>query len=204
MKKKHTLPMLVCLLLSGTGCALFQANTVEFDPDTKRHYDNKFDYTDLRSTTDAIYEEMIADAFLVKQEQPPVLMIAGVQNRTEQYLDTKGMTDRIRAKLLRAKKARFVNAYRRADLEKEQGYQAQNATPETRSAIGQQLGAQYLLSGSLYEMTQEAPKQVRLSKKKTSYYKLVLEVTDLVSSEVVWVSSEHEIVRESSTPLVGW
>ena len=49
-------------------------------------------------------------------------------------------------------KAQFVNESRRADLLKEQGYQSEHATPESQVAVGRQLGAHYMLSGSLAEM----------------------------------------------------
>jgi PBP1b-binding outer membrane lipoprotein LpoB len=130
-------------------------------------------------------------------------MIAGVQNRTSQYVDTKNLTDRIRTQLFPTGKIRFVNESRREELMKEQGYSAANATPETQVAVGRQLGARYMMSGSLTEMKDETPRQVRVSKTKVNYYKLTFEVTDVESGEMVWLT-EEEFAREARLPLIGW
>jgi curli biogenesis system outer membrane secretion channel CsgG len=115
----------------------------------------------------------------------------------------KNVSDRIRTLLLRTGKVRFVNAARREDLLKEQGYQAAHATAETQTAVGRQLGAQYMLTGSLTEMKQRSPRQVRVSKQKIRYYKLTLEITDLETSEIAW-TTERDFARRVSEPLIGW
>ena len=129
--------------------------------------------------------------------------LRGVMRILSEYLDMKNVSDRIRTLALRSGKVRFVNEARRADLMKEQGFQAANATAETQVAIGRQLGAKYMMSGSLTEMKQKSPRQVRVSKQKVSYYKLTLEITDLESSEITWIT-EREFARRLSQPLIGW
>ena len=126
-----------------------------------------------------------------------------MENRTSSYVDTKGLTDKIRTTMLRAGKGQFVNESRREDLLKEQGYQAANATPETQAAVGRQLGAKYMISGSLMEMKDKSPKQARISKQKLRYYKLTMEVTDLESGLISW-TTEQEFARQESLPLIGW
>ena len=131
------------------------------------------------------------------------MMIAGVQNRTAQYVDTKNLTDRIRTMIFPTGRVRFVNEARRDDLLREQGYSAQHATPETMVGVGRQLGARYMMTGSLTEMKDETPRQVRVSKTVIRYYKLTFEVTDLESNEMMWVH-EEEFSREARLPLIGW
>jgi hypothetical protein len=131
------------------------------------------------------------------------MMIAGVQNRTSEYVDTKNLTDRMRTLLIQSGRVKFINAARREDLLKEQGYQAANATPETQTAIGRQLGAKYMLTGSLTEMTQKTPRQVRVSKTKMNYYKLTVEVTNLETGLIDW-TTEVEFARKERQPLIGW
>jgi PBP1b-binding outer membrane lipoprotein LpoB len=86
---------------------------------------------------------------------------------------------------------------------REQGYQAANVTREQQVAIGQQLGARYMITGSLAEMSQSSPRQVRLSRRKLNYYKLTVELTNLTTGEIVWMT-EKEFAREASLPLIGW
>lgn len=186
----------------NTGCAMFRASTSEVNMDDKSHMREKFDFKDMREISQSIADEMI-NTFLSRSGEPPIMMIPGIENRTSQYVDTKALTDRMRTEIIRSGKGRFVNESRRADLLKEQGYQAANATPESQAAIGRQLGAKYMVTGSLIEMNQQSPRQVRISKTKESYYKLTLEVTDLETSLISW-TTEREFARAASEPLIGW
>jgi PBP1b-binding outer membrane lipoprotein LpoB len=131
------------------------------------------------------------------------MMIPGIENRTSQYMDTKALTDRMRTEVFRSGKAQFINEARREDLLKEQGYQAVNATPETQALIGRQLGAKYMITGSMIEMSQRTPRQVRVSKTKEIYYKLTVEITDLETGLLAW-TTEREFARAATEPLIGW
>lgn len=207
MKRFFESAILVVLLLSlavwTSGCAAFRASTQEVDVDQTKHMKADFDYSDMRSITESLVNDVLGSPFLQKESTPPIMMIAGVQNRTENYVDTKSLTDRIRTLLFQSGKMQFVNEARREDLLKEQGYQAANATPETQVAVGKQLGAKFMISGSLAEMKQTSPRQVRVSKQVLKYYKMTLEVTDLKTGLLVW-TTEKEFAREASQPLIGW
>lgn len=187
--------------LLGTGCAAFRGSTTTVDVDREIHMKEKFDYSDLRNITQDVADEI--NEFLDRQPAPPIFVVAGVENRTSDYVDTKNLTDRIRTLMFKAGKSQFVNEARREDLLREQGFQAANVTPETQVAIGRQLGAKFMLSGSLVEMKTTSPRQVRVSKQKLNYYKLTFEVTDLETGLLAW-TTEKEFARQASQPLIGW
>lgn len=196
--------LIAALLITGlTGCAAFRASTSEVDVDEKRHLDNKFDYTDMRNVTEEVVDDILSSQYLQSKEKAPVMMIAGIMNRTSQTVDTKNLTDRMRTLMLQSRQVRFINETRREDLLKEQGYQASYVTPETQVQLGRQLGAKYMLSGSLTEMSRQSPRQARVSRTELSYYKLTVEITDLQSGEIVWIT-EKEFAREARRPLIGW
>ncbi len=188
----------------ASGCAAFRASTSEVDVGGKDHMRSAdYDFTDMRDITQTVVGKILGTPFLQDQSTPPIMMIAGVQNRTSQYVDTKNLTDRVRNLLLQSGKVQFVNEARREDLLKEQGYQAAHATAESQTAIGQQLGAKYMISGSLVEMKQTSPRQVRVSKQVLKYYKLTFEITDLETGLITWMT-EEEFARQESLPLIGW
>ena len=191
------------LLLGGSGCAMFRASVAEVDVNQKQHMDADYDYTDMKQMTQGFVNDILASKFIASAPQPPIVMIAGIQNRTQKFEDMKNFTDQVRTFLLQSGKVRFINEVRRDDLLKEQGYQAANATPETQTRVGRQLGAKYMISGSFTEMNQQSPKQVRISKQLVKYYKLTFEITDLETSELIW-TKEQEFARKESQPLIGW
>lgn len=195
--------LLAAVLALSSGCAMFRAKTTDLDVDQPKHMRSSYDYTDMRNITQAVVDDLVGSKFLGEQADPPIMMIAGVQNRTSRYVDTKTLTDRIRTMLFQSGKAQFVNEARRDELLKEQGYQAAHATPATQVAVGKQLGAKYMMTGSLMEMEQTSPRQVRVSEQQVNYYKLTMEITDLETGLIAW-TTEKEFAREISKPLVGW
>ena len=192
---------IVALLLPG--CSAFRMSTEDVTPDNLEHYRADYDASDMRKITTSMVNKILVSPFLSQQTSPPVMTIAGVENRTREYVDTKNLTDRMRTSLLQSGKVQFVNTARREDLLKEQGYQAANADPNTMATIGQQMGAKYMLTGSLTQMSQQTGKQVRVSKQRLNYYKLTIEITDLTSNLIVW-TAEEEFARNESIPLIGW
>jgi len=192
----------VAMAMCG-GCAAFRAKVKTVDVEEERHLRETYDYSDMRNITEAVAEEVLASKFLVEEKEAPVVMIAGIENRTRQYVDTKALSDRLRTILLKSQKMKFVNAARRDALMAEQKYHKQNVTAETRVAMGRQVGAKYMLTGSFIEMEKTSPRQVRVSKKKVNYYKLTVEVTNLETGLIDW-TTEKEFAREARLPLIGW
>lgn len=190
-------------MIMTTGCAAFRTSTQDVGINDMDHFKADYDATDMRNITQDVVNQLLSSAMLANEPSPPIMMISGVQNRTSEYVDTKNLTDRMRTLLIQSGQVRFVNAARRDDLLKEQGYQAANATAATSTAIGQQLGAKYMLSGSLTQMTQKTGKQVRVSKTKMNYYKLTVEVTNLETGLIDW-TTEVEFARKERQPLIGW
>jgi uncharacterized protein (TIGR02722 family) len=193
----------VTALVFGNGCAMFRASVAEVDVNQKQHMDADYDYSDMKQMTRNFVDAMLASRIIKDAAQPPIMMVANVQNRTQKFEDMKNFTDHVRTLLLQSGKVRFINETRRDDLLREQGYQAANATPETQVNVGRQLGAKFMVSGSFTEMNQASMKQVRISKQEVKYYKLTFEITDLETSELIW-TKEEEFARKESQPLIGW
>ncbi len=189
--------------LALCGCSAFRAKVTPMDVDKGRPLTADYDYADLRWLGRTVGQEMIKSDFLRKAETPPIMVVMGIQNRTEQHIDTKAITDTIRTEVIQSGRAQFVNEARRDALLKEQGYQLAHCPPEARVTAGRQLGARYMLTGSLVEISKESPREVRLSKRQDVYYQLTAEVTDLESGLIAW-TTQLERLRSARRPLIGW
>jgi penicillin-binding protein activator len=193
----------VASVVLTTGCSAFRGRVSESDVNKPVRMSADYDYEDLRTMGKAVGESIMGSEFLKAMKAQPVFVTMGVQNRTNEHIDTKALTDTVRATMFEAGKVSFVNEARRDDLLKEQGYQAANATPESRAAIGKQLGANYMLSGSLVEIKKKSMKQVRVSSQEEIYFQLTMEITDLETGLIVW-QKQFERARTASKPLIGW
>jgi penicillin-binding protein activator len=206
--KHATLRTTLCLALAGTallgsGCAMFRSSVKSVDPGTAKPMDANYDFLDLKWLGDTVAVDILASDLIRKAPQKPILVVMGIQNRTSRHIDTKAITDTMRTQLINSGKTLFVNESQRDTLLKEQGYQLANCTPETRTAIGKQLGAHYMLTGSLVEIRKETPRQVRVSKEEQVYYQLTMEITDLQSGLIAW-TAQKERLRSAGKPLIGW
>jgi uncharacterized protein (TIGR02722 family) len=192
----------VSILTLGTGCSVFRATVQNEDVGkaSVKPLDTTYDFADLRLLAEAVTEEL-ADAPVLAGK--PILVVMGIENRTDEHIDTKAITDTIRTKLINGGKVSFVNESRRDALMKEQGYQLANSTPETQTLIGKQLGARYMLTGSLIKIKKDTPKQLSLSKLEKVYYQLTVEVTDLQTGLIAW-TMQKDRVRGASKPVLGW
>ncbi len=190
-------------VMSLSGCAMFRVKVKDDDVQNMPAFDATYGPQDLRKLSEQIAGEIAGSAFVQELPGNPIMIIYGVQPRTETFVDTQALTDRIRTTLMQSSKIRFVNDARRQDLLKEQGYQSAHATDESRTAVGKQLGAKYMMTGSLVEMKKQTGKQARVSKSELVYYQLTFDISDLETGIIAW-STTKEFAREARTPLIGW
>ena len=192
--------LLIVLVLLVAGCRV-AVNTL--NPDDEVRYSAEYSYSDLKVLSTEMADRILSSN-LATNESPPVMIIYGIENRTSEHIDTQALSDAIRTQLIKSGKFLFVNEAQRNKVEQEIAYQNQGyVSPESRIQIGKQVGAKYMLTGSLISITMDELKQVRIKKKKLRYYRLTLEITDLNTNLIVW-TDEQEIVREQARPFIGW
>ncbi|MFT5241014.1 MAG: hypothetical protein ACI9X0_001991 [Kiritimatiellia bacterium] len=203
MKNSLTLCAMATILVLNSGCSMFRTSIDEKDPRTASTLTAGYDQRDMLTWAEMITQDLLAHPFPLGSETNPILVDMGIQNRTKTHVDTKAITDTMTTKMMNETQVRFVNASRRDDLLKEQGFQLENCTPETRSAIGKQLGAKYMITGSLVEIGNSSGKEVRVSKKQDVYYQLTVEITNLETG-LIEVRKQRDRLRRASKPLIGW
>ena len=188
-------------MLIMTGCA---ATTQNLNPEDEVHYDATYDFSDKKQIVDRLVNPLIAAPVFPAGASKPILIVYPVVNETSEHISTGGITDEIRMKLLQSGKFRFINERQRENIQEETTYQYEGyVDPAMRVERSRQLGADYILSGTLRSIKKEQAKQWRLYKKERIYYSLDLTMTDLKTGEIVYVD-QAELAREASQPIIGW
>lgn len=183
------------------GCA---ATTRTLDPDVERHYDASYDFSDKKQIVNTLTDSLLSSTQMLTETEKPIVIVYGVDNETSEHINTGGITDDIRLALIKSGEYRFINRKQRENLVDEADYQyAGFVAPEQRVNEGRQLGADYILSGTLRSIEKEQARQWRLNKRELIYYSMNLELTNLETGEISWADSV-EIARESSRPIIGW
>lgn len=194
-----------CLLTSSLlvlgACA---ATTRTLDPDVAQHYDASYDFSDKKQIVTTLTDSLLSSAQVPTEASKPIVIVYGIDNETSEHINTGGITDDIRLALIKSGEYRFINRKQRENVVAEADYQyAGFVAPEQRVSEGRQLGADFILSGTLRSIEKKQARQWRLNKKELIYYSMNLELTDLETGEISWADSV-EIARESSRPIIGW
>ena len=202
-----------------SGC---MATTKNLDPKSDLHYDASYDFSDKNQIVERLVTPLLSAPVFPTQIKP-ILIVYPVINETSEHISTGGITDAIRMRLIQSGKFRFINERQRGNIQKETSYQnegfdrfvfgetyidlpresAQTVVTSMRVEQGRQLGADYILSGTLRSIKKKQPKQWRLTKKERIYYSLDLTMTDLKTGEIVY-ADQAELAREASQPIIGW
>ena len=192
--------MISCLtFLTMPGCA----TTKNINPQDDMHYDASYDFSDKNKIVERLVTPLVA-APVFPVEKKPILIVYPVVNETSEHISTGGITDAIRMKLIQSGRFRFINERERENIQQETSYQdAGFVDPAMRVQKGRQLGADYILSGTLRSIKNKQAKQIRLNKKERIYYSLDLTMTDLKTGEIVY-ADQAELAREASRPIIGW
>lgn len=200
---RNTLQTALLTLISLSllnGCA---SRTRDLDPNASIHYDASYDFSDKKVIVNDLVAKILQAPFAMSAKKP-LMIIYPFSNETSEHINTRGVSDDIQRQMLQSGKFRFINEQQRDNIAAEMEYQSKGYVDKTmRIKIGRQLGADYLLSGSLRSIKKVQPRQVRIRKSERIYYSLDLTVTDLESSEIVY-ADQAEIAREASRPIIGW
>ena len=205
MSTRHTLSTALLLTASlslFSGCAMFRQSIDEVDPLSTSKITASFDQHDLNSMAEQIMDDILKHPF-PPEGTTPIMAPLGIINNTKTHLDMTALENTITTKLLNTGRMQFINTARRDDLLKEQGFQISNCTENTKVQIGKQMGARYMLTGSITQLGATSGKQVRVSKKKDIYYQLTMEITDIETGLIV-LRKQRDRLRRASKPIIGW
>ncbi len=186
----------MCVSVAGCGPKAFTKGEYD-DPSRVELLDDKFNESDMQQMADTVIKAMVACNWVANAPKAPVVIVEKVKNKTEEHIDTESMTDKIRTALIKSGKVRFVNKQERQTLEEEYQYnESGNVKGPTQKKRGNQIGADYILSGNLATNIQQ------VGDAKFIYYKLTMNLTNLESSTID-CTEERELRKKYSKHSVG-
>lgn len=173
------------------------------DPSKAEIVDDKWNETDARKTAEHMIKGLLDKPWLAQYKashggQRPILIVDDVENRTDEHLDVKQLTDFIQDVLINSAKVRFVNKAQRQKLLEEIKYQQSGqVTGATAKKAGKQLGADYILSGNVTSSVHQ------MDEIKTVTYQTALTLTNIETFEYEW-STKYEIKKRFRRSGLGW
>jgi hypothetical protein len=153
---------------------------------------NQFGSTDLQLMAESMARSML-QAPVIASANLPVVTVQEVRNKTSEYIDTRAITDSIRAELQKGGKVRFAvdQSGMKPQVDELNRQQSGLYAKETAAEMGQMVGAQYRLEGNIMSIV----KQVRDTK--DVYYKLNLQLWNIRNGLLEW--SDEKEIRKTTT-----
>ena len=186
-------------LLSSCGGSSRKVTRVAADQTTD--FSGKWNDTDARQ----VAEEMIRDVlgrpwlqdYLADHDgKKPTVIVGTIRNRSSEHIDTETFISDFERELVNSGRVRFVAASKqREELRKERMDQQSNASMETAKRLANEIGADYMLQGSIKTITD------KVEGTKAVFYQTDLELIDMETSEKVWLGQKKikKIIEQKGT-----
>jgi uncharacterized protein (TIGR02722 family) len=146
----------------------------------------EFGSTDLQMIAETMARSLAQSAGANKEKI--LVTIADVKNKTDEYIDTKSITDSIRVQLLKSGTMRFATDMSDMKSQTDELNRQDSGLykKETTAKMGKMEGAQFRIEGNITSIVKRADKI------KDVYYKFTLMMTNIESGTIEW-SDEKEI-----------
>ncbi len=176
--------LMVLVLTSGCGTSQFSRGTYD-DPDNVNLLSDKFSESTAQLLAQSVINQLKVCPSLNPNLPVPFVAIEGIQNRTEEMIDLKMVANLVKTELIRSGKFRFIDKDAREALEQEYQYNDSGVVDSgSKKVRGKQKGADYLLTGDLSSIVQQAGRD------KTVYYQMTVNLTNTETSSIDCVATE--------------
>lgn len=177
------------LLLTAMATSCGSATVTRISTSQTTDLSGRWNDTDAR----LVAEEMTQDAirrpwrenFINEHERLPVVVVGAVYNKTHEHINPASFIKDIERELINVSSVRIVtHSDFREKLREEKQDQQEFASPETQKRLGAELGADFMLSGTITSMVDTKARD------KVIFYQINLELADLETGEVKWIGDK--------------
>jgi penicillin-binding protein activator len=191
---------LAALAIFAAGCATTQVQRL--DSNTVVDVSGRWNDTDSRLVAEEMIRDSLSRPWLATAEQKkggqPTVIVQAVRNTSMEHINTGVFVEDLQRELINSGRVHFVaSADERQGLRAERADQDVNSSEQTRKAHGQEIGADFALSGSISSVQdKEGGVSVVL-------YQVNLKLLDMQSNQIVW-NGQKKIKKQVSRAAATW
>ena len=135
---------------------------------------------------------------LLKLGKEPVVIVGTVSNNSMEHINTDVFVEEIQRALINSGKVDFVaSKSERGEVRTERLEQDEFASEETRKAFGKEIGADFMLSGTLNSVVDKS------GKKALVFYQVNMKLINLETNQIVW-NGQKQIKKYVKRSKVAW
>ena len=171
-------------VLSLAGCAQ-ETRITRVDSEVVTDLSGRWNDTDSRMVAESMVKEALEypwlNTFSGSMHRQPVVVVGGIMNNSHEHIDVNTFVADLERELTNSQKVTFVAGKGdREELRTERKEQAMYAREDTQKAPGKELGADYMMKGTIATILDEAEGT------KAVFYQIDLQMVDLESNAKVW------------------
>jgi len=168
-------------------------------PDQVTDVSGYWNDTDANLTAKAMISEMLGDPWLANFErrhggEQPTVIVGDISNLSSEHISVSTFIDDMQRELINSGKVQFVaSSGQRGEVRAERKDQDLNATAGTRSAMGQETGADYMMQGTIHTIIDAA------GDKAVKFYQVDLQLINMHNNVIAWVGQKKikKVVQSS-------
>jgi len=177
--------MLLSLMLIGfSGCGA-ETKVTRVDSGVVTDLSGRWNDTDSRMVAESMVKEALEypwlNNFSQSKRRQPVVVVGTVLNNSHEHINVQTFVTDLERELTNSQKVTFVAAKNeREEVRTERKEQAMYAIEETQKSPGKEIGADYIMKGTIATILDEADGT------KAMFYQVDLQMVDLESNAKVW------------------
>ncbi|MEY4703846.1 MAG: hypothetical protein RL042_29 [Nitrospirota bacterium] len=176
--------LVVLAVLSLAGCAQ-ETKVTRVDSGVVTDLSGRWNDTDSRMVAEAMVKEALEypwlNTFSSSKRRQPVVVVGTIQNSSHEHINVNTFVTDLERELTNSQKVTFVAGKGdREELRTERKEQAMYAREDTQKAPGKEIGADYMMKGTIATILDEAEGT------KAVFYQVDLQMVDLESNAKVW------------------
>jgi len=194
------LAVTVTAALMLSACASQRAFTrgTYADPNEIEMLSDQFNENDLQLIAKKMVTSLSASKTFAAIQGKPVIVVGKMKNSTSEHIDMRSLADKIQVQLGKTEKFAFIDKGAREEIAQEYEYQGSGyVRPDSAKGPGNQIGADYLMTGEIASIVEE------VGNDKVVNYKMTTKLHNLKTGIIEW-SDEKELKKKFEKRSVGW
>jgi len=175
----------LAVLLAGlAGCGA-ETRVTRVDAGVVTDLSGRWNDTDSRMVAESMVKEALEfpwlNNFSESKRRQPVVVVGTVMNNSHEHINVQTFVTDLERELTNSQKVTFVaGKTERDEVRTERKEQAMYAREDTQKAPGKEIGADYMMKGTIATILDEADGT------KAMFYQVDLQMVDLESNAKVW------------------
>ena len=197
--KKIIVVLAVLGLVTASSCSS-KPKVNRVDAATQIDLSGYWNDTDVRIVCEALINDCIssprvAQAIAAKGNKLPVVLVGSFRNESSEHIDTTIISSTMEATIFNSGKLDFVSGgSTRIELREERQDQQIHSSEATASALANETGADFLLTGSVRAIVDRAANET------VRTYFVFAEMTNIETNMRMWMGQNNEIKKKIVQP----